>query len=109
MRLINAQGEYPRHIGDIQLENPDWEEGNDLPAGWTEVFPPKEKPVVGEFEVAEEQYPIEVDGVMVENWTVRPMTEEEIEFKQAPMKVREKLLSLGLTEVEIMALRGGMY
>jgi hypothetical protein len=38
MYLINPQNEYPRHIGDLQAEHPDWQPGQELPDGWVEVL-----------------------------------------------------------------------
>jgi hypothetical protein len=32
-----AKNEYPRHVGDIKLEYPEWEEGQPLPDGWAHL------------------------------------------------------------------------
>ena len=34
----NAEGAYPRHIGDIRLLIPNWEIGDTLPEGWHKVL-----------------------------------------------------------------------
>lgn len=107
MIYISPENEYPRHIGDIQLAHPNFQEGDKLPAGWTKV----ERvvaPTPGNDEVLIEDFPVEVDGVMTQNWQVRDMTAEEIERRDAPITARQKLIDLGLTEVEIEALVRGL-
>lgn len=104
---INPNNEYPRFYGDIQLENPNWNLGDELPDGWTEVQQTP-APETGEYEIAYEEFPVEQDGVFIQNWTVRPMTAEEKERRDAPKTARQKLKNLGLTEVEIDALLRGL-
>ena len=103
MLFISPRDEYPRHYGDIQLEHPDWKLGDALPEGWVQVAY-AEKPLLGVNETYEEQFPIDVDGVKTQNFVVRAMTEEEIERRDAPETARQKLLDLGLTDIEIDAL-----
>src|SRR6056297_1792801 len=107
MIYINSQGEYPRHIGDIQLEHPNFKEGDKLPDGWVKVEE-ADRPTVGENQVAYEGQPEEVDGVMTQNWVVRDMTQEEIDRRDAPKRAKEKLIELGLTEAEVEALVRGL-
>jgi hypothetical protein len=38
MLFINASNEYPRHIGDILLVEPDWDPEKPLPDGWEQVY-----------------------------------------------------------------------
>lgn len=104
--FISPTNEYPRYIGDVQLEHPNWEYGDPLPEGWTEVEY-SDYPSAGEYEVVFEDFPVEVDGKMKQNWQIRPMTAEEKERKDAPKKAREKLIALGLTELEIDSLVKG--
>lgn len=107
MIYISPNNEYPRHYGDIQLENPEWQLGDNLPDGWMEVAqvnPPEQQTN----KVIYEEFPIEIDGVMTQNWQVRDMTAEEIEIANAPETAKAKLLALGLTEVEIQALVSGL-
>jgi hypothetical protein len=34
--------EWPRHPGDVQLEHPDWDDSQPLPAGWADLdYPPQ--------------------------------------------------------------------
>jgi len=107
MIYINPQGEYPRHIGDIQLEHPNYKAGDTLPDGWVKVAE-ADRPTVGKDKIAYEDTPVEVDGVMTQNWVVRDMTQEEIDRRDAPKKAKEKLIALGLTEAEVNALVKGM-
>jgi len=107
MIYINPQGEYPRHIGDIQLEHPKFKDGDTLPEGWVKVAE-ADRPTVGENQVAYEAHPEEVDGVMTQNWIVRDMTQEEIDRRDAPKRAKEKLIALGLTEAEVEALVRGI-
>lgn len=108
MLLINPQGEYPRHIGDLQLEYPDWNLGDSLPDGWVEVayseFPTE---IPTDF-IVEELAPTKTDNGWVQTWNVRPMTTDEIAVRDAPITARQKLEALGLTEVEIRALQLGL-
>ena len=107
MLYISPENEYPRHIGDIKIQNPSWKEGEPLPTGWVEV---KELsiPEISENEIWYEEFPVEVGGVMTQNFKVRAMTAEEIERRDAPKTARQKLKDLGLTEVEIDALLKGL-
>ena len=104
---ISPENEYPRFIGDIQLEHPNFAAGDELPEGWVQVKE-SDAPKLGENQILYEDFPVEVDGVMTQNWQVRDMTVEEIERRDAPKTARQKLLDLGLTELEIDALLRGL-
>ena len=103
MQYISPKKEYPRYAGDIMLEYPDWKEGDTLPEGWVSVEY-SDYPFPDKYEVVDEAFPVEVNGVMKQNWQVRPMTPEEIERKDAPETAKAKLRALGLTDLEIEAL-----
>lgn len=107
MKYISPENEYPRYPGDIQLQNPDWNPGDDLPDGWIAVQEGN-APTAGENKVVYEDFPVEINGVMTENWQVRDMTAEEIEHRDAPKRAKEKLMALGLTEAEVDALVRGL-
>lgn len=104
MLFITPEGEYPRHIGDLKLAHPEWEQGQPLPTGWLQVAYAQSLPSVGEYEIIYEAEPSEVDGVLTQTFAVRAMTAEEKEKADAPKTAKQKLLSLGLTEFEIEAL-----
>ena len=108
MQYINPQGEYPRYYGDIMLDVPGWQLGDDLPEGWVAVanaFAPTFEEGV---EVVEEIAPALVDGVMTQQWAIRALTAEELERINAPATAKAKLLALGLTEIEIQTLLRGL-
>jgi hypothetical protein len=107
MIYINPEGEYPRYYGDIMLAVPGWEKGDELPEGW-HLVQETEIPPLGENEVLEQLDPVEVDGVFYQQWATRPMTEEEIDRREAPARARQKLIDLGFTELEIHAISRGL-
>lgn len=107
MLYISPKNEYPRHYGDIQIENPNWNFGDELPSGWKEVEQqPRPDTLVNE--IAYEDFPKEVNGKFLQNWIVRPMTAAELERRNAPKTAKEKLLGLGLSEIEIEAIARGL-
>jgi hypothetical protein len=103
MIYISPTGEYPRHIGDVQLVESSFKEGGTLPAGWQEVLE-AERPVAGEDKVTVEGAPAEVDGVLTQQWVIRDLTEAELERRDAPANAKTKLIALGFTEAEVEAL-----
>lgn len=83
--------EYPRHPGDIQLIDPEWQEGQPLPEGWVLVdF--HEAPECDINEVAEPNGLELVDGVWTNKWLVRSLTTEEIEERQKALEEHEKFI-----------------
>ena len=107
MLYINAEGEYPRHIGDVQLAKPGFKEGDALPKGWKAVVE-TERPVAGADQVAYDSGAVDVDGVLTQGWTVRDLTQEEIERRDAPANAKARLEALGFTPAEIQALISGL-
>lgn len=104
MLLITPEGQYPRHIGDLKLAHPEWEQGQPLPTGWQEVAYAQDLPSRGEYEIVYETEPSEIDGVLTQTFAVRAMTAEEKERADAPKTAKQKLMDLGLTELEVEAL-----
>ena len=107
MLYINAENEYPRHIGDVQLAKPSFKEGDTLPTGWTKVEE-SERPTAGVDQLTVEGVPAEVDGVMTQSWSVRDLTQAELDRRDAPANAKAKLIELGLTEAEVSALVQGL-
>lgn len=99
-----ATNEYPRYIGDVKIEFPDFEFGDPVPEGWAEVVPALEIPNAGTDEKVVEVMPVEIDGKLVQTFEILPLTDEEKEYRDAPFTAKQKLIDLGLTEVEIQAL-----
>lgn len=108
MLFINADNQYPRHIGDLLNTQPNYVEGDALPEGWHAVIV-SEFPELGVDETLEEVFPVlNESGEYVQTFEVRPMTAEEIEHRDAPATAKSKLVALGLTEIEINALTRGL-
>ena len=107
MIYISAENQYPRHIGDVQLAQPEFQEGDALPTGWRDVILTT-PPIPGTNKVVVEGFPVEVEGVMKQKFTVRNMTADELARRDAPANARAKLIELGLTELEVNALVAGL-
>ena len=107
MIYINPENEYPRHIGDVQLAKPGFKDGDALPTGWVKVEE-SDRPTAGVDKVTVEGTPAEVDGVMTQTWTVRDLTQAELDRRDAPANAKAKLMQLGLTEAEVDALVRGL-
>jgi hypothetical protein len=107
MLYINSDNEYPRHIGDVQLAKPSFKDGDALPTGWKSVEE-SERPTAGTDQVTVEGFPETVDGVMTQSWTVRDLTQAELDRRDAPANAKAKLIELGLTELEVDALARGL-
>lgn len=90
--FINPNNEYPRYIGDIQAEHPDFD-GVNLPEGWVAVEQ-TERPAVTENEVVYEIPPQLIDGVYKQSWSIRPVTQEEIEKRNNHPKDWEEVRKL---------------
>ena len=78
--FINSENEYPRHIGDIKLVDPNCDDTN-LPAGWKKVIP-TEMPTCSNNETVEELYPKLISGEYYQSWKVRVITDEELKSKE---------------------------
>lgn len=107
MIYINAEGEYPLHIGDVQLVKKGWAEGDALPTGWQSVVE-TERPTAGTDQVAYDSGPVDIDGVLSQGWTVRDLTTEELERRDAPANAKARLVELGFTDAEVSALVSGL-
>lgn len=103
MPYMSPSGEYPRYPGDIQIISPEWEVGDQLPEGWVFV----EETPIPEIEEGQTFYagePEEIDGIWKHTWQVRDLTAEELAVMNAPITARQKLVSLGFSDAEIMAI-----
>jgi hypothetical protein len=109
MIFINPLGEYPRHIGDIQLEHNSWQPGDELPEGWKQVIETSMDIEVQENQLIYETMPEEIDGKWYQSWTVRDLTDQEIEYRNAPVTLKAKLKDLGLSDTEISLLSRGLF
>jgi hypothetical protein len=105
--LIDPNGNYPRHYGDVIAENEGWVFGDALPEGW-HVVNETPMPEVDGYEVIYTGEPELRKGEYYQVWLKRPMTQEEIDILEAPAKARQKLIELGFTELEIAAISKGL-
>jgi hypothetical protein len=98
--FIDPNGNYPRFLGDIYLENPSWQVGDALPAGWIAVLETA-IPELQEDEIFYEGPPTVIDGTVSQVWFTRSMTEEELYQRDAPKLIRQRMLDSGFTDEEI--------
>lgn len=77
MLFIKNGTDYPRHVGDIQNENPEWELGQALPTGW-EVVEETPLPERVSTQRIEEAFPEQIEGVWTQRWAVVDLTEAEL-------------------------------
>ena len=103
MIYISPKNEYPRHIGDIQLENPGFKEGDTLPEGWVKVEE-SDRPVISEGQVAYEVFPVETDGVWYQAFEVRDLTDQEIQARKVAEVRRKVINGEPITEEEALLL-----
>lgn len=101
MLLINPEGEYPRYIGDLLLENPSWQEGDELPDGWIEVQE-SSLPSIGQDEAIEELAPEILDGVYVQKFAVRPLTQAELDAREAKLQAIQNAIANGESPLSIL-------
>lgn len=72
---------YPRYVGDIQLECPDWNSEMPLPPNWVEVeF--TDPPEHDEFDLVTIGQPILDNGIWKQTWITKPMEDWQIKKKQ---------------------------
>lgn len=82
--FINPANEYPRHVGDILVEYPEFD-GVNLPEGWQSVAT-TERPETGPNQTAYEVFPELVNGQYVQTWVIRDLTAEEIAAREEAKK-----------------------
>ena len=104
---VDPAGNYPRFVGDIWVDNPNWVIGEPLPSGWTLVAE-TEPPLIPSGQILEEEFPEEVNGVLTQKWILRNKNQQEIDLDLAAQTARQKLVDLGLTEAEVDALARGL-
>ena len=91
MIYISPDNEYPRHPGDIMIDHPEWQIGDPLPEGWTEVAPGT-IPDITDTQIWEEVEPALVDGTMTRQFTVRELTADELAQRELA-RIRNKVMN----------------
>jgi hypothetical protein len=74
--FIDANGNYPRHIGDLLLEHPEWDFSQGLPEGWVAVKETAAPVKQGYFRV-KEIAPQIIGDEYVQSWEIVEQSEEE--------------------------------
>jgi hypothetical protein len=100
---IDNNGNYPRYDGDIVAIRDSWAPGDLLPAGWQQVQP-IEQPIPTETTYVYEEFPTVVDGILTQNWVVRPYTIDELEAAQSLPDRLDFYRERGLPEDTVQAL-----
>jgi len=82
--------EYPRHEGDIRLEHPEIQESQTgdtfpCPSTYALVVPTTPTAFNKDTHTAEEQQPLQVNGVWTQQWLIRNLTVEEANVRTAEM------------------------
>lgn len=76
---IDANGNYPRHAGDVQLIDSTFiENESTLPIGWHEVKDVEPPISTDSLIIIIENHPVLVDGQYERSWSTRPITDEEL-------------------------------
>lgn len=103
MLLINGTN-YPRYIGDLQIEYPEWTESDALPDGWS-VVQEIEQPAADPGKKVVEEFPKLYRGKYKQNWIQVDLSTEE----QAMISNREAALALmdrlNLSEADLLAIK----
>lgn len=76
--LNTETNEYPRHAGDLELLG--WNLGDPLPENWVTVLL-VDPPIITETQTYTQNFPEKIDGIWKITYTVREMTQEEIDAK----------------------------
>lgn len=98
--FINPDGEYPRHIGDIELAHPDWDgDLTNLPEGWHKVEE-TEMPAPSANLLVVEGAPELVDGAYKQTWVVTELTDEEVvERRKTATRLRVMLANISEDDI----------
>lgn len=103
MLFIDSEGNYPLFMGDIRrITSTEWNIGDELPEGFEQVHSAPYPEINEDTHTLEEISPVRnEDGLYVQTYQIRELTEQELEIRNAPTSVREKLSELGFSEAEI--------
>ena len=78
MYLIDPAGNYPRHVGDVQADNPDWDETQPLPDGWIQVQDTDLPEIPDGYTLTEKTPALDTDGIMRRVFGTRKLTKAEL-------------------------------
>lgn len=103
MLLINGDN-YPRYIGDLQLEHPLWVDGDALPDGWSEVQV-VEQPVAEAGKKVVEGIPVLYRGKYKQVWSQEDMSAEEQLIINQRLLATDLMTRLNLSEEDLLAIK----
>jgi hypothetical protein len=96
------RNEYPRYIGDIQLEHPNFNEGDTLPQGWV-FLEETDSPLVGENQYTKLTTPKYENDSYHMSWEIITLTDEEIKtVKINDLKFKMNNSNLSLDEIQFI-------
>ena len=96
--------EYPRYIGDLQNEFPDFVEGDPLPDDYCEVIATEKPETSSKFEEVREVFPILIDGVWTQQWQITEITQEDVDKRRLMMlNTKQKLHNISDDDILFLA------
>lgn len=105
MLYISPTNEYPRHIGDIKIEHPDYKDGEPLPDGWIHVEESEYPDFVAGKAIFELE-PKEIDGKYYQSFSYRDLTLDEVDAIALSLVKNKVAYGQPLTEAEATLLVG---
>lgn len=105
---IDSEGNYPRYNGDILAAHPLWEPSDAIPNGWSQVAEIT-PPLPNETTYVYEDHPVEIDGVLSQNWISRPYTAEELAAISSRVAPAKPYVDLGLSNEVIEQITGESF
>lgn len=103
MLLINGEN-YPRYMGDLQVQYPDWSEGDALPDGWSEVQE-LEQPLAESGKKVVEVFPTIYRGRYKQAWSQVDLSTEEQSLINQRLIAAELIARLDISEEELLAIK----
>jgi hypothetical protein len=88
MIFVGPNGSYPRYVGDLLLEFPDWTTRKKVPAGWERVFETS-PPALSNGTALKELFPARLeDGKLYQQWSLVPVEEDQFDITSVFPKSR---------------------
>lgn len=103
MLLINGSN-YPRYIGDLQIENPAWVEGDVLPDGWS-VVEEIDQPIPDAGKKVVEGTPKLYRGKYKQVWDQIDVSVEEQDIINQKILATELIEKLNISEQDLLAIK----
>lgn len=101
MYIDTNSGQYPLYIGDIKLAYPDFNDGDELPAGVFEVIETEMPASTWENVVTLNPEPYFVEGKYYTVWDVMTLTPEQVEQRKLD-EAKMRVFAAGLSNDDIL-------